>query len=189
MRAVLQPLEDDPLIASLLLLLQAAVPGGQASLPQGAPPALCQAFESGSADQGREREGGAILYVGCGQSAVRIGRVDSYRSSYNPGMRSLAVVVHQSGRTRVLVAQQEPDGTLQIQDLSRDLAKSSGRPFDAGLRGVEVDLGRFATEGSIAAPAAGRPGSEGRLTPGHYASPGQAGSQPQSETPPGNPPR
>lgn len=174
------------MIASLLILLQSAGPGGQESPPQGAPTALCQAFESGPADQGRGRDEGAILYVGCGQSAVRIGRVNSYRSSYNPETRSLAVVVQQSGRTRVLVAQQEADGTLQMQDMSRDLAKASGRPFDAGLRGVEVDLGRFATEGSIAAPVAGRPGSEGRLNPGHYALPGRSGAQPQSETPPGD---
>lgn len=170
------------MIASFILLLQAvAVPGGQASPAQVGPPALCQTSELGPADQRRAPGEGAILYVGCGQTAVRIGKVDSYRSSYNPGTRSLAVVVHERGRTRVLVAQQEADGTLQIQDLSRDLAKVSGRPFDAGLRAVEVDLERFAAEGSIAAPALGQPGSEGRLNASHYASPGQGAGQAQSE--------
>lgn len=172
------------MIASLLLLLQSAVPGDPGSPPQAGPPVSCQASEIAPADPGRGRGEGAILYVGCGQSAVRIGRVESYRSSYNPGTRSLAVVVHERGRTRVLVVQQDADGTLQIQDMSRDLAKVSGRPFDAGLRGVEVDLGRFATDGSISAPEPGRPGTDGRLTPGHYASPGQGGPRPQSETPP-----
>ncbi|HEX8309064.1 MAG TPA: hypothetical protein VF645_11680 [Allosphingosinicella sp.] len=178
------------MITSLLLLLQsAAVPGGQESPPRGPPGPACQAFESEPADQGRGPAGGAILYVGCGGTAVRIGRVESYRSSYNPGTRSLAVVIQESGRTRVLVAQQEADGTLQMQDMSRDLAKASGRPFDAGLRGVEVDLGRFAAEGSIAAPALGRPGAEGRLTPGHYVSPGRGGPQPQSRSPSGDTPQ
>jgi hypothetical protein len=171
----------------MLLLQSAAMPGGEASPPRGAAPAACQAFETRSDDQGHG--GGAILYVGCGQSAVRIGRVESYRSSYNPGTGALAVVVHERGLTRVLVAQQEADGTLQMQDMTRDLAKASGRAFDVGLRGVEIDLGRFAAEGSISAPALGRPGAEGRLTPGHYVSPGQSGPRPQSETPPGDSPR
>lgn len=177
---------DIALLASLLLLLQsAAVPGGQGSPPQSNAPASCQAFEAGPDEQGRGPRDGAILYVGCGSSAVRIGRVESYRSSYHPGTASLAVVVQERGRTRILVAQQETDGTLQMQDMSRDLAKATGRPFDVGLRGVEVDLGRFAAEGSISAPSLGRPGTEGRLTPGHYVLPGRTGAQAQSETPPG----
>lgn len=175
------------MIVSLLLLLQAAGPGGQASPPQPGSPAFCQAWEVASADQGRARGAGGILYVGCGQAAVRIGKVDSYRSSYNPGLRSLAVVIHERGRIRVLLAQLEAEGTLQIQDLSRDLAKVSGRPFDAGMRAVEVDLARFASEGSIAAPVAGRPGSEGRLPASRYASTVQSGPQ-QSETPPAGSP-
>lgn len=176
------------MIASLTLFLQAAaVPGGLATPPRGDPPASCQAFEIGPADQSRGPREGAILYVGCGQTAVRIGKVDSYRSSYNPGLRSLAVVIHERGRIRVLLAQLEAEGTLQIQDLSRDLAKVSGRPFDAGMRAVEVDLARFASEGSIAAPVAGRPGSEGRLPASRYASTVQSGPQ-QSETPPAGSP-
>ena len=169
--------------------MQAAAPVGQPAAPRGGPPASCQAFELAPDGAGRVPGEGAILYVGCGQSAVRIGRVESYRSSYNPGTRSLAVAVSERGRTRVLVARQEADGTLQIQDLSRDLAKASGRPFDAGLREVEVDLTRFATDGSIAAPALGRPGSEGRLPASHYASNPRAGAQPQIETPSADSPR
>jgi hypothetical protein len=76
-----------------------------------------------------------------------------------------------------------------MQDMTRDLAKATGRPFDVGLRGVEVDLGRFAAEGSLSAPALGRPGVEGRLTPGHYLSPGHGGPRPQAETPTGAPAR
>jgi hypothetical protein len=173
----------------LLLLLQAAAPGGQLSPAQPGSPAFCQASEIASADPGRGPREGAILYVGCGRDAVRIGKVDSYRSSYNPATRSLAVVVHERGRIRVLVAQQDVDGTLQLQDLSRDLAKASGRPFDAGLRAAEVDLGRFAADGSIAASAPGRPGSEGRLNAGHYAPPAQGVTQPQPGTPSRDSPR
>jgi hypothetical protein len=170
------------LIASLTFLLQAvAAPGGQASAPQVGPPVSCRTSEVAPADPAL---GGAILYIGCGGAAVRIGKVDSYRSSYNPGTRSLAVVIREGDRTRVLVAQPEADGTLQLQDLSRDLARASGRPFDAGLRAVEVDLERFAKDGSIATPALGRPGSEGRLPASHYALTAQGGPHAQSETPP-----
>lgn len=178
------------MIASLLLLLQAAAaPGGPASPPHGAPMSQCQAFATPAADAAGAEAQGTILYVGCGGTAVRVGRVESYRSSYNPGTRSLAVVVHERGRTRVLVARQEADGTLQLQDLSRDLAKVSGRPFDAGLRPVEIDLRRFESDGSIAAPVPGRQGSEGRLDPGHYATPGAGLAQSRSESPPGNSPQ
>lgn len=165
------------------------MPGGQGPPPQAGPTAPCQAFEAGPSEQAQGPREGAILYVGCGQTAVRIGRVESYRSSYHPGTGSLAVVVQEGGRTRLLVAQQEADGTLQMQDMTRDLAKETGRPFDVGLRGVEIDLGRFAAEGSISAPSLGRPGAEGRLVPGHYVSPGRSGARTQSETPPGDSPR
>ncbi len=177
------------MIASLLLLLQpAAPPAGQGPPVASGAPASCQAFETRPEGQGRGPEG-AILYVGCGASAVRIGRVESYRSSYHPGTGSLAVVIAERGRTRILVAQQEADGTLQMQDMTRDLAKATGRPFDVGLRGVEIDLGRFAAEGSISAPALGPPGAEGRLTPGHYVLPGRGTPRTPSETPPGDQPR
>jgi hypothetical protein len=161
------------LIATLILFLQAAVPEGAATAPQANRRALCQAFEHGASEPGQWPREGATLYVGCGSSAVRIGRVESYRSSYHPGTGSLAVVVQEIGRTRILVAQQEADGALQMQDMTRDLAKATSRPFDAGLRGVEIDLGRFAEEGSIAAPALGRPGSEGRLTPAIISRPAE----------------
>lgn len=171
------------IVSAILLLQAAAVPGGQASPAQPGASALCQVSELAPADQSGGPRNGKILYVGCGQTAVRIGRVDSYRSSYNPRLQSLAVTVRERGRTRVLVVQQDSDGTLHVQDLSRDLAKASGQPFEAGLRAVEVDLGRFATDGSLAAPALGRPGSEGRLNAGHFAPTAQSGAQPQSETP------
>jgi len=159
------------MIASLLILLQsAAVPASQASPPAGPPSPSCQAFESAAADSGGAQGQGGILYVGCGQAAVRIGRVDSYRSSYNPGLATLAVAVRESGRTRVLVARSAADGTVEIQDLSGDLAKLAGQPFNAGLRGLDPDLTRFAADGSLAAAGAGRaPGA--RLTADRYVPP------------------
>ncbi len=156
------------MIASLLLLLQsAAVPGGQASSPPGAPRASCRTFETGSANEGE----GAILYVGCGQSAARIGRVESHRSSYNPGLATLAMVVRERDRTRVLVVRSAVDGTVEVQDVSRDLAKLAGQPFNVELRGLAPDLGRFAADGSLAAPGSGQSQSGARLTADRYAPP------------------
>jgi hypothetical protein len=172
------------LIGSLLILLQsAAVPAAQASPPQGAPPAAsCQASELGRADQSRA-SGGAVLYVGCGHSAVRIGKVESYRSSYNVALGTLAVVVRETGRTRVIVARPAADGTVEIQDVSRDLGKLAGQPFNVELRGLEVDLGQFAADGTIAAPPPGRAASSARLTPDQYVPPAAERRQAAPETP------
>jgi hypothetical protein len=167
----------------LILLQSAAVPAGQASPPRTGPPAaLCQAFELRPADQGGA-SGDAILYVGCGQSAVRIGKADSYRSSYNAASGTLAVTVREAGRTRVLVARPAADGTVEIQDVSRDLAKLAGQPANVGLRALEVDLGRFAADGTIAAPSAGQAASAARLTPDHYVPPAAE----RRQGPPGGP--
>jgi hypothetical protein len=102
---------------------------------------------------------------------VRIGSVDSYRSSYNSRLATLAVAVAQGGRTRVLVARPAHDGTVEVQDVSRDLAKLAGQPFNAELRGFNADLDRFAADGSLAASGAGQAASAARLTPDHYVPP------------------
>lgn len=162
---------DGPLIASLLILLQSAALPGQAPGPPGGPPPSCQASEIPAADRDDGPVTGAILYVGCGQSAVRIGRVDSYRSSYNPGLGTLAVAVRRSERTRVLVVRRAGDGTVEMQDVSGDLAKLAGQPFNVGLRALEVDLGRFGADGTIAASIPGQSASGARLTPDHYIPP------------------
>ncbi|MEA3010833.1 MAG: hypothetical protein QOJ91_2525 [Sphingomonadales bacterium] len=120
---------------------------------------------------------------------MRIGKVETYRSSYNPRLATLAVTVREPGRTRVLVARAAADGTIEIQDVSHDLAKLAGQPFNVELRGQEVDLGRFASDGSIAAPVAGRPGSDARLTPDHYAPPAAEGHRVPSEAGLGNSPQ
>jgi hypothetical protein len=171
------------MILDLILAMQASVVGGVPS-PQPTPSALCQVVEVKAAEQGRASPGGADLFVGCGRTAVRLGKAESYQSSYNPGTRSLAVVLHDRGRTRVLMAYQEADGTLQIQDVSRDLAKLSGRPFDAGLRGADVSLAFFAAEGSITVPAAaGQPASGATLNLSRYAAPAPDRAPAPPETP------
>jgi hypothetical protein len=167
----------------LILLQSAALPGGQASPDVPTPPAvLCQASELGSADQGRA-SAGAILYVGCGHSAVRIGKVESYRSSYNAALGTLAVMVRETGRTRVIVARPAADGTVELQDVSRDLAKLAGQPFNVELRALEVDLGQFAADGTIAARRPGQAASSARLTPDHYVPPAAERRQASPGTP------
>lgn len=149
----------------------AAVPGGEDSSSRGSPPASCQVSEVAPTEQGRSAGRGAILYVGCGQSAVRVGRVDSYRSSYNAAVGALAVMVRETGRTRVLVVRPSADGTVEIQDVSRDLAKLAGQPANVELRSLDVDLGDFAGNGTIAAQRAGQAASGARLIPDHYLPP------------------
>jgi hypothetical protein len=171
------------MISSLIMALQAA-----ALSPQHAPSAPCQVAEVGPTEQAQASEG-RILYVGCGQAAFRIGRVEDYRSSYNAAQGTLAVTVLAPGRTRVLVVRPAADGTVEVQDLSRDLAKMAGQPFNTELRAFDVDLGRFAADGTIAAAAKRQPASSARLTPEHYAPPAAERRQAPSGTPAEGSPR
>lgn len=178
------------MIASLILFLQpAALPEGAATAQQAGPPALCQAFEVGAPDPGRTPREGAVLYVGCGQSAVRVGKVESYRSSFNPRFATLAVAVRESGRTRVLVVRAAADGTIEVQDVSRDLAKLAGQPANVELRSLEVDIGDFAGKGTIAAPRGGQAASGARLIPDHYLPPAAERRQASSGGLPGRSPQ
>lgn len=97
----------------------------------------------------------------CGSRRVYIGPATGYRSSYNPTLRSLVVVLTRPGNTRVLLVSPGQDGSLRAINISRSLAKAAGKSTDGILRTLDVDLSQFPRLGLVSIPVAARAGEVG----------------------------
>jgi hypothetical protein len=92
------------------------------------------------------------VFAACGSNGLLLGTVDAYRSSYNAELGSLAVELIAGRTKRVLLISRGNDGTMHVDDLTRELTKLSGRYGDAGLEGVDVDLTGVPASGVVRVP-------------------------------------
>jgi hypothetical protein len=92
------------------------------------------------------------VFAACGSEGLLLGSVDTYRSSYNAATQSLAVETVTGRTKRVLLISRGSGGAMHVDDLTRELAKFSGRYGDAGLESVDVDLTGVPASGIIRVP-------------------------------------
>ena len=138
--------------ALLMLTLATSALSAQATAQSAsgavAPPSLCR-VEDGSAASAPAGGAGGLVAI-CRGAGIALGPADRYSATVSPVLGSVLVVLTRAGRTRVLLASPAAGGTsIRLDDLTRELARRSGRAPDLGLGSLTVDTSRFATDASI----------------------------------------
>lgn len=134
-----------------MALLAAAVPvaaGAQESAAEVSPAPLCTIAEKSS-------ERGAIdaVIAICGTQGVWLGRADKVELIENRVIGATLVDLRRGFTRRILMITTVEGHAPLVDDVTGQLARAAGRGPLSGLEGVRLDLGRFATEGSIGVAA------------------------------------
>lgn len=130
------------LAASLLLASPSAAQ--EYPLPSERPESrTCAVFAGASVDGMQE------VRARCWGTALNLGYADRFRAFDNPALRSTVVEIERGGKRRVLLLRPFVDEQPLVEDISGTLAVAAGRVSWAGIDGLTLDFGQFATSGRI----------------------------------------
>ena len=94
--------------------------------------------------------GAGQLMAICGEAGVVLGPATTYTAISNVAQGSVLVVMTRAGRTRVLLASPAAGGAaVEVDDLTRTLARLEGRAAEVGLGDAVVDTTRFALDATV----------------------------------------
>ena len=134
---------------TLLAALQVAVMSEAAS--SATPVPICEVVKaSAEAEPSPGVDDESDFNLSCGERSMDLGRLESFRTGFNPQMGSTLLVLSSRDETRVLLVSPVGDGDLHVDDLTRELTALTGRYIEAGLMGITIDLSRFANDGTVA---------------------------------------
>lgn len=143
-------------LAAICVSLAAAAQGAE---PSSAEPSsqMCQVFAVDGAEGGAQE-----LRATCNGRGLILGEASDYRTAYNEALKATLVDMRLDGERRLLLITIQDDGLPLLEDLSGQIALAAGRGPMSELDGLEIDLGRYLTDGEIAVrpPAGGAAGEK-----------------------------
>jgi hypothetical protein len=105
-------------------------------------------------EQERTDEKLPVLIADCGGQGFLLGPAESYTVLQNPQLHATLVDIVRGNTRRVLMLSYE-NGRPLLEDITGDLALAAGRGVMSGIKGLDVDPGTFAQDGTISVrPAA-----------------------------------
>jgi hypothetical protein len=124
--------------------------------PVGTPNQPCFVFTV-AGPAGRASELGAS----CNGRGLLLGDVSNYQVIADPTLNAIVVDKHLGGERRLILITIRTDGRPLVEDITGDLAVAAGRGVMSNLVGLDVNLGSFASNGTIAVSPAARDQTSG----------------------------
>lgn len=142
--------------ASLLFTMPAHAQAGRGD-PPGGTSAVCTVQTSEAL--GPAVDAAKPLVAICQSQGLLLGYADSFQVYSHNGLQAVLVDVHRGAQRRVLLVSLQNDGRPLVEDISGQLAMNAGRGPLSGLEGLQIDVGSFVRDGSVA--VRGRPEENG----------------------------
>lgn len=89
------------------------------------------------------------ILASCHGQGVVLGYADSFSVAENPGFNAVLVDLRRNGARRVVMVVLPAEGPPSVEDLSGDISASAGKGPRSPIDDVDIDLARFARDGSI----------------------------------------